>query len=123
MLSDPWSRPTLEDLRRVDESQIPASRSIPSDASRFPCCIPAELITSRGNSISAMTREIGPSGLALVHKGSVPLGAARLRLASERDELVYWAHVETCVPCMGGLFHSEVAITSEDVHSTGEPSR
>ena len=114
MLSDPWSRPTLEDLRRLEERQRNAPRAALASPGRFPCRIPAELVSRRGNSVSAMTRDMGPAGATLIHKGSIPLGEARLRLASEQEELAYSARVESCVPCSGGLFRSEISISTDE---------
>ena len=114
MLSDPWSRPTLEDLRRLEDNPPTSSRTSRVGSGRFLCRIPAELVSRRGNSISAMTREMGSTGATLIHKGSVPLGEARLRLASEQEELAYPARVESCVPCSGGLFRSEISIATDE---------
>lgn len=106
MSADPWSRPTLADLHRILES---LGKSFPSNqrtAERLELCVPAELTTRRGNTVSAMTREISRHGIGLIHRGAVPLGEARLRMASDTREFNYRVQVEWCTPCENGMFLS-----------------
>lgn len=58
MIQDPWSRPTIDDLRRVLESIGKPDYSNVRTNERLELSVPAEVRTSRGNTISAMTREI-----------------------------------------------------------------
>ena len=74
-MSDPWSRPTLEDLQRVLESIEKFEGGHVREAERLELSVPAEITTHRGNTISAMTREISRLGIGLLHKGSRQLPA------------------------------------------------
>jgi len=103
---DPWSRPTLSDLNRVLESLDKSFDSNQRAVDRLELCVPAELTTRRGNTVSAMTREISRHGIGLIHRGSVPLGQAKLRMASETREFNYRIQVEWCAPCENGMFLS-----------------
>ncbi len=106
MPSDPWSRPTLSDLNRVLESIGKEFDSNQRSADRLELCVPAELTTRRGNTVSTMTREISRHGIGLFHRGSVPLGESKLRMASDSREFCYRVQVEWCVPCENGMFLS-----------------
>jgi hypothetical protein len=106
MSADPWSRPTLSDLRRILESIEPSDESHNREAERIELSVPAEIITSRGNTIAAMTREISRTGIGLVHKGSVSIGDVRIKLASDTREFEYSVRIEWCQPCERGMFLS-----------------
>lgn len=106
MSLDPWSRPTLGDLKRILETIEPSEESHNREAERIELSVPAEIITSRGNTISAMTREISRFGLGLVHKGSISPGDVRVKLASDTREFEYSVRLEWCQPCEGGMFLS-----------------
>ena len=56
MSHDPWSRPTIEDLRQVLESIGKPDVANLRTNERLELSVPAEIKTHRGNSISAMTR-------------------------------------------------------------------
>ena len=115
MATDPWSRPTLTDLHRVLESIGREYDSNQRAVERLELCVPAELTTRRGNVVSAMTREISRSGLGLLHRGTVPLGEGRLKLASETRQFDYRVQVEWCSPCPNGMFLSGVRFLHEKV--------
>jgi hypothetical protein len=85
MTQDPWSRPSLEDLKDVLES------------------IGKPDVT---NTISAMTREISRTGIGMLHRGSVSPGEATVRMASETREFEYRVLIEWCHPCENGMFMS-----------------
>src|SRR5262245_46362779 len=106
MSVDPWSRPTLGDLKRILEAIEPSEQSHNREAERIELSVPAEIITARGNTISAMTREISRFGLGLVHKGSISPGDVRVKLASDTREFEYSVRLEWCQPCEGGMFLS-----------------
>ncbi|HEX6984344.1 MAG TPA: hypothetical protein VF170_03155, partial [Planctomycetaceae bacterium] len=106
MPADPWSRPTLSDLHRVLESLGKSPQSNQRAVERLELCVPAELTTRRGNTVSAMTREISRHGIGLIHRGSVPLGEAKLRMASDTREFNYRVQIEWCAPCENGMFLS-----------------
>lgn len=106
MAGDPWSRPTLDDLKRVLESIEPSDETHNRESERIELSVPAEIITSRGNLISAMTREISRTGIGFMHKGAVTPGDVRVKLASDSREFEYSVCLEWCLPCDGGLFMS-----------------
>lgn len=110
---DPWSRPTLAELQCLSagERETTDARFVPQ--ARFPCRIPAELITARGNSVSAMTQSIGPESILLIHKGIIPLGDAELRLAHDRESTDRHAHVVHTTPCEARLYLTEVVVHSQ----------
>lgn len=105
-MADPWARPTVDDLRRILESIEPSSETHNRLAERIELSVPAEIVTSRGNVISAMTREISRSGIGMVHRGSVSPGEVRVKLASDTREFEYSVQLEWCTPCEGGMFLS-----------------
>lgn len=106
MSSDPWSRPDLEDLRSVLESIGKSDSDHHRSVERLELSVPAEVTTFRGNSISAMTREISRFGIGLLHKGSVTPGEVTVRMASDTREFEYRVLIEWCRPCANGMFIS-----------------
>ncbi len=105
MSSDPWSRPSLKDLQEVLESIERMDESVNlRESERLELCVPAELTTSRGNVIAAMTREISRTGIGLLHRGSVRLGEVTVKMASETREFEYRVLIEWCRPCDNGMF-------------------
>ena len=106
MSADPWSRPTLADLREVlgniDKSQVNHNRV----SERMELAVPAEIITSRGSTIAAVTREISRFGLGLFHKGSISPEEVTVRMASDNREFQYRVKIEWCHPCDNGMFMS-----------------
>jgi PilZ domain len=105
-MGDPWSRPTLDDLKRVLESIEPSEESHNRESERIELSVPAEIFTSRGNLVPAMTREISRTGIGFMHKGSVTPGDVRVKLASDTREFEYTVRLEWCHPCEGGMFLS-----------------
>ena len=106
MPTDPWSRPTLDDLRRVLESIENADAENHRESERLELSVPAEVTTSRGNRVSAMTREISRTGIGLLHRGSVGPGEVSVKMASESREFEYRVLIEWCQPCDNGMFMS-----------------
>ena len=106
MSADPWSRPTLTDLRRILESIEQSDETHNREAERIELSVPAEIVTQRGNTIAAMTREISRTGIGLVHKGTVSPGDVRVKLASDSREFEYSVRIEWCYPCDEGMFLS-----------------
>ena len=105
-MGDPWSRPTVDDLRRILESIDVSGEDHNRSADRLELSVPAELTTSRGNIIAAMTREISRFGVGLLHRGAVTPGEVRIKLASDTREFEYRVRIEWCHPCDGGMFMS-----------------
>ena len=104
--SDPWSRPSVKDLREVLESIERIDGSNSRNQERIELTVPAEIKTSRGNTIPAMTREISRFGIGLLHRGSIRLGEVTVKMASESREYCYRVALEWCMPCDNGMFIS-----------------
>lgn len=106
MQHDPWPRPTKEDLRRILENigkqDAPNSRVV----ERLDLSVPAEVRTSRGNIIAAITREISRNGIGLLHRGAIDPGEVYVHMASETREFYYRVQIEWCTPCDNGMFLS-----------------
>ena len=103
---DPWSRPSVQDLRTVLESIERVDGSNNRSQERIELTVPAEITTSRGNTVAAMTREISRFGIGMLHRGSVSLGEVTVRMASESREYCYRVALEWCMPCENGMFIS-----------------
>ena len=103
---DPWSRPSVKDLREVLESIERVDGSNLRTHERIELMVPAEITTSRGNTIPAMTREISRFGMGMLHRGSVSLGEVTVKMASESREYCYRLELEWCMPCENGMFMS-----------------
>jgi len=108
MTSDPWSRPTSEDLKRVIAALEPPSGGGVNtrQAERLNFAVPAEIKTPRGGTVPAITREISSSGIGLLHRGSIPLDEVTIRIASESRDYFYRVQIEWCTPCDEGMFLS-----------------
>ena len=106
MRTDPWSRPSVEDLRHVLESIGKSEMEHHRTAERLELSVPAEVVTSRGNTISSMTREISRFGIGLLHRGYITPGEVTVRMASESREFEYSVTLEWCMPCPNGMFMS-----------------
>jgi len=105
-MADPWSRPTASDLRDVLESIGKSEVNHHRAAERLELAVPAEITTSRGNTISAVTREISRFGIGLLHKGFVPPEEVMVRMASDTREFEYRVLLQWCNPCENGMFIS-----------------
>lgn len=106
MSADPWSRPTLEDLKVVLESIGKADPEHERAAERLDLSVPAEITTSRGATIAAMTREISRFGIGLFHRGSINPGEVTVKMASDTREYRYLVKLEWCRPATNGMFLS-----------------
>ncbi len=106
MAGDPWSRPTLQDLRAVLDSIEQSDPTHDRAAERLELSVPAEVITARGSSIPAMTREISRFGIGLLHRGSVSAGEITVKMASDTREYRYRVMLEWCRPAENGMFMS-----------------
>jgi hypothetical protein len=93
-------------LRRVLESIGKSDVEHGRSAERLDLSVPAEVVTHRGNTIAAMTREISRFGIGLLHRGYVKPGEVTVRMASETREFEYRVLVEWCHPCENGMFMS-----------------
>jgi len=103
---DPWSRPTLSDLRHVLEHMDKSDHVNQRAQERIELNVPAEIVTRRGNTVAAVTREISRVGIGLLHRGSVSPGEVVVRMASETREYTYRVSIEWCAPCDNGMFMS-----------------
>ena len=105
-MSDPWSRPTLDDLKTVLESIGKTDVEHDRAAERLDLSVPAEIITARGSNVPAMTREISRFGIGLLHRGSVTPGEVTVKMQSDTREYKYLVKLEWCTPCENGMFIS-----------------
>lgn len=105
-MADPWSRPTLDDLRQVLDSIEKLTDEDHRQSKRLDLSVPAEIVTSRGNVVAAMTREISRNGIGLLHRGSLQPGEVTLRMASDKRQYEYRVRIEWCAPCENGMFLS-----------------
>ena len=106
MASDPWKRPSVDELRAVLESIGKSDVEHDRVAERLELSVPAEIVTQRGNTISAMTREISRFGIGLLHRGNISPGDVNVRMASETRQFEYRVRIEWCHPCDNGMFMS-----------------
>jgi hypothetical protein len=105
-MADPWSRPSMDDLERILAGIERHDFENLRESERLELRVPAEVTTSRGNTVAAMTREISRAGIGLVHRGSISPGEVTVRMASETREFEYRVLVEWCHPCENGMFMS-----------------
>jgi hypothetical protein len=96
----------MDELRRVLESIEKGDFSNQRGAERLDLSVPAELQTLRGNTVSAMTREISRFGIGLLHRGYISPGEITVRMASETREFEYRVQLEWCRSCTNGMFIS-----------------
>lgn len=106
METDPWARPNLDELKRILESIGRSEENHNRAAERIELSVPAEITTSRGNTVAAMTREISRFGVGLVHRGSLTPGEVTVKLASDTRQFEYKVQLEWCHPVEGGMFLS-----------------
>ncbi len=106
MIGDPWSRPSLDDLKAILESIDKTPRHNERSTERLELSVPAEIVTQRGNIVPAMTREISRQGIGLLHRGSISPGVVIVRMASETREFSYRVRLEWCYPAENGMFLS-----------------
>ncbi len=105
-MQDPFSRPTIDDLREVLDSIGKTNCANLRANERLELSVPAEIRTDRGNTISAMTREISRTGIGMLHRGSISPGVVTVRMASESRQFEYRVQLEWCTPCDNGMFMS-----------------
>ncbi len=105
-MADPWSRPTLQDLREVLESIDRVEPVHLRSAERLELSVPAEIVTARGSVVPAMTREISRFGIGMLHRGSVSEGEVTVKMASDTREYRYRVLLEWCRPTENGMFMS-----------------
>lgn len=106
MTTDPWSRPSPDELREILESIEKTHHVDLREAERLELSVPAEITTMRGNTVSAMTREVSRTGMGLIHRGSVSPGEVTIRMASDTRSYEYRVLIEWCQPCENGMFMS-----------------
>jgi hypothetical protein len=105
-MSDPWSRPSVSDLRAILEGIEKQEEINLRSHERIELNVPAEIVTRRGNTVEAMTREISRLGIGLIHRGSISPGEVVVKMASESRQYTYRVQVEWCTPCENGMFIS-----------------
>jgi len=105
-MDDPFTRPTLDDLRAILEGIDKSTDGNVRDSERLDLSVPAEAVTLRGNTVSTMTREISRTGLGLLHRGMLEPGEATVRMASDTREFEYRIQIEWCRPCDNDMYMS-----------------
>jgi len=103
---DPWSRPTLKDLQEILENLHKPDTDNRRNVDRLELSVPAEIVTARGNTIAAMTREISRSGIGILHRGSISPGEVTIKMAGDSQTFEYRVVIEWCTPCDNGMFMS-----------------
>ena len=103
---DPWSRPSIDDLKFVLENIGKTDAVHERAAERLDLSVPAEIVTARGATIPAMTREISRFGIGLLHRGSISPGEVTVKMASDTREYKYLVKLEWSRPCANGMFIS-----------------
>jgi hypothetical protein len=111
---DPWARPSLTDLRNVLESIVKHDVDNQRSHERIELNVPAEIVTRRGNTVAAVTREISRMGIGLLHRGAISPGEVTVRMASETREYTYRVCIEWCAPCENGMFMSGGRFLKDD---------
>ncbi len=106
MSVDPWSRPTLKDLQELLERIQDPTVENRRDVDRLELSVPAEIVTSRGNTVPAMTREISRTGIGILHRGSISPGEVVVKMAGDSQTFEYRVQIEWCTPCDNGMFMS-----------------
>ena len=106
MSSDPWSRPTLKDLQQILENIEKNNGLNLRETDRLELSVPAEIVTTRGNIVESMTREISRDGMGLLHRGSITPGPVTVKMSSETKNFEYRVQVEWCHPVEKGMFFS-----------------
>lgn len=96
----------MDDLKSILESIGKSDLRHDRSAERLDLSVPAEITTLRGNTVSAMTREISRFGLGMLHRGYIAPGVVTVRMASETREFEYQVEVQWCHPCDRGMFLS-----------------
>lgn len=96
----------MDDLKDVLESIEKSAPVHDRAAERLELSVPAQVVTARGNTVDAVTREISRYGIGLLHRGSVSLGDVTVKMASDTREYEYRVKLEWCDPCENGMFMS-----------------
>lgn len=104
---DPWSRPEIADVREFEEHhgsrQHHAGDNVRA-AERFPLSVPAEITTSRGSVIPAITRDISRFGVGLLLRGFLPVSEVVVKMASDTREYKYKVEILWCQHFKNGMF-------------------
>lgn len=106
MTTDAWSRPTLDDLKEVlaafqSSDEKPAHNRA---AERLELSVPADVVTSRGNKVPAMTRDISRFGIGLLFRGSISPGEITVTMASDTREYKYRVQLHWSQPTTNGMW-------------------
>ena len=96
----------MDDLKNVLENIGKSDSDHNRSAERLELSVPAEITTTRGNTVAAMTREISRYGIGLLHRGAVTPSEVTVKMASDTREYQYRVLLEWCYPCENGMFMS-----------------
>lgn len=105
----------MDDLKSVLDSIGKKNYVDSRTAERLDLSIPAEIITSRGNTVAAVTREISRFGIGLLHKGAITPGDAIVKMYSDSLEFRYEVKISWCQPCDNGMFISGGQFLSKEM--------
>jgi hypothetical protein len=106
MTDDPWSRPSLKDLHEILERIGKPDHENRRNVERLELSVPAEILTSRGNTVAVMTREISRTGIGVFHRGAITPGEVTIKMASDSQTFEYRVIIDWCTPCDNGMFMS-----------------
>ena len=107
-MSDPFSRPSLADLK-IALADYKGVHEEPNRRSeeRLELIVPGEVRTARGNMVDVLTRDISKKGIGLLHRGSLqPDQHVNISLKSSTREFCYKLFIRWCTPCSNGMFIS-----------------
>lgn len=106
MTTDAWGRPTLNELKQVLASFQTAEKQPTHDrcAERLDLSVPADVVTSRGNKVPAMTRDISRFGIGLLFKGSISPGEITVTMTSDTREYKYRVLLHWSQPTSNGMW-------------------
>jgi len=96
----------MNDLRQLLESIDPTVTENARASQRLDLSVPAEITTSRGNVVAALTREVSRSGIGLFHRGAIQPGEVTVKVAADSRDFNYQVQIEWCQPCENGMFMS-----------------
>lgn len=96
----------MEDLRHILDSFEQKKYLDLREAERLVLSVPAEIVTFRGNTVDAMTREVSRNGLGLVHRGAIETGEVNIKMSTDDRNYEYRVLLEWCIPCENGMFMS-----------------
>jgi hypothetical protein len=109
----PWSRPRPSEVRKILDGIKSNGTLDVREIERMALTVPADIHSSRGSVIPAMTRDLSISGIGLLHRGSISLDDVHVVVASDTVRANFRVKLTWCKPCENGLFLSGGCFLSE----------